>query len=67
MVERVEAGSPARRAGIRKNDLILKVDGRDVTDAEELERYVASREIGSTVTLSLLRADALLRADVRLD
>ncbi len=66
MVERVRAGSPAARAGVRKNDLILKIDGRDVVDAEGLERYVASRPLGSTVTLSLLRNNVPQRIDVRL-
>ncbi len=66
MVDRVIGGSPAARAGVRKRDLILKVDGRDVLDAEALERYVASRPVGSTVTLSLLRDNAPQRIDVRL-
>ena len=66
MVDRVIGGSPAARAGLRKRDLILKVDGRDVLDAGELERYVASRPLGSIVTLSLLRDNAPQRIDVRL-
>ncbi len=66
MVERVGASSPAGRAGVRKNDLILKVDGRDVVDADALEAYVASRPPGSTVTLSLLRNNVPQRIDVRL-
>ncbi len=66
MVDRVLGGSPAARAGVRKRDLILKVDGRDVLDAESLERYVAARPLGSTVTLSLLRDNTPQRIDVRL-
>ena len=67
MVERVEVGGPANRAGVEKNDLILKVDGRDVVDVDQLNRYVASRPLGSRVTLSLLRANIPKRIDVRLD
>ncbi|MCP3960119.1 MAG: tetratricopeptide repeat protein [bacterium] len=67
MVERVEPGGPASRAGLQKNDLILKADGRDVTDADALRRYVASKRTGSTVTLSLLRANVPMRVDVRLN
>lgn len=67
MVERVETGGAAGRAGIEKNDLILKVDGRDVVSVEQLNGYVASRPIGSRVTLSLLRDNAPQRIDVRLD
>ena len=66
MVDRVIGGSPAARAGVRKRDLILKIDGRDVIDADALERYVASRPLGSTVTLSLLRDNVPQRIDVRL-
>ena len=66
MVDRVTGGSPAARAGLRKRDLILKVDGRDVVDANALERYVAGRPLGSIVTLSLLRDNVPQRIDVRL-
>ncbi len=66
MVDRVIGSTPAARAGLRKRDLILKVDGRDVIDAGDLERYVASRPPGSIVTLSLLRDNAPQRIDVRL-
>ncbi len=67
MVDNVESAGPADRAGVRKRDLILKIDGHDVTDAEELNRYVASRPLGSTVTLSLLRDNIPQRIDVRLN
>ncbi len=67
MVERVEVGGAAGRAGLEKNDLILKVDGRDVVSVDQLNSYVASRPRGSRVTLSLLRANIPQRIDVRLD
>ncbi len=67
MVDRVESGGPAARAGVRKRDLILKIDGIDVIDAEGLKRYVASRPLGSTVTLSLLRDNMPQRVNVRLN
>ena len=66
MVDRVVAGGAADRAGVHKSDLILKVDGRDVHDPEALERYVASRPPGSSVSLSLLRNNVPKRIDVRL-
>ena len=67
MIERVEPGGPASRAGLQKNDLILKADGRDVVDADALKKYVAAKRAGSTVTLSLLRANVPMRIDVRLN
>lgn len=67
MIEWVEAGSPASRAGLRSNDLILKVDGRDVANVEQLQRHVASRPLGSRITLSLLRDNRPHRVDVQLE
>ena len=47
--------SPADRAGLRKGDILLAVDGYRMRNIEELSRYMRSRVPGSTVTLSLLR------------
>lgn len=63
MVESVEAGSLADRAGLRSNDLILKVDGRDVASGEALLRYLQSA--GSSVTLDLLRDNRPQRLEMR--
>lgn len=63
MVESVEAGSLAERAGLRANDLILKVNGRDVASGEALLRYLQSA--GSNVTLDLLRDNRPQRLEMR--
>ena len=39
-VEQVRAGSPAQRAGVRKDDLILSVNGRAVADAAAYQEQV---------------------------
>ncbi|MEM7584480.1 MAG: tetratricopeptide repeat protein [Acidobacteriota bacterium] len=66
MVERVESGGAAARAGVRKNDLILKIDGRDVASVDQLKEYVASRNPGTRVSLTILRANVPTRIDVLL-
>lgn len=66
MVEAVVAGTLASRADLRPDDLILKVDGRDVSSPEELERYV--RETGKkSVVLDLLRDNRPQRVELRLE
>ena len=57
-VEVVEVlpGSPAERAGLRPEDLILAVDGRPVRSVEDLQQLMAADRIGVAVTLSILRA-----------
>jgi len=67
MVSSVAPGSPAERAGIAANDLILKVDGRDVGGPGDLRDYVRGRPRGDTVILDLLRANVPKRVEVRLE
>jgi S1-C subfamily serine protease len=47
--------SSAYRAGMQLNDIILTVDGKDVSDAGQLQRLIIGSRIGSTVTIEVLR------------
>lgn len=51
-VERVQSGSPAEKAGVRPDDLILSVNGKNVGDIADYERRL--REIGSSERLTLV-------------
>lgn len=64
MIESVSAQSPAGKAGLQANDLILKVDGQDVTDATDLEEQVYTRR---QVVLDLLRANVPTRVQLSLE
>ncbi|MEM1206050.1 MAG: tetratricopeptide repeat protein [Acidobacteriota bacterium] len=55
MVERVYPATAASEAGIRENDLLLRVDGREIADEDQLLDYVAQKGRGQSVSLSLLR------------
>jgi len=54
IVEVVE-GSPAARAGLRAEDLIVEVDGTPVTDVDALQRLMAGELIGRGVTARVVR------------
>ncbi len=54
VVEVVE-GSPAERAGLRPEDLILEVAGTPTPGVEELQRLMVAELIGTTVGVRLLR------------
>ena len=54
LVREVETDSPAARAGVRRGDLIVAVDGAAITDADDL--FAALNEAGSTLRLTVLRA-----------
>ena len=54
-VVEVVPGSPAERAGLRPEDLILEVDGSPVERVEDLQRLMVAERIGAQVTVRLLR------------
>ncbi|HEY4014233.1 MAG TPA: Do family serine endopeptidase [Polyangiaceae bacterium] len=55
LVEQVEPGSPAERAGLKSGDLIVAVDGQDIAHSEDLPRMIAPHKPGSSVRVTVLR------------
>lgn len=55
LVNRVDRGAPAARAGIQVGDVITAIDGQRVETSHELVRAVTRHGVGERVTLSLLR------------
>jgi serine protease Do len=55
LVQGVEPGTPAEKAGIEAGDIIVKVDGRTVEKSGDLARMVGATKPGSKVTLQVFR------------
>ncbi len=55
LVQSVERGFPAERAGLRQGDIILKVDGEEVTSVNDLQTKVAQHQPGESVVLVVWR------------
>jgi len=51
----VEPGGPAAAAGIREGDVILSIDGAQITNAEELSNRIIAHEIGDTIEMAVQR------------
>lgn len=51
----VEPGSAAESAGIKQNDVITKLDGKEIKDFGELTGLIAQHEPGDSVTISVIR------------
>jgi len=55
LVTDVEADGPAAKAGVRAGDVIVKVDGKAVSDADDLRRAIGEAAPGSEVMLTVQR------------
>jgi serine protease Do len=58
LVNSVEKGGPAEKAGVEAGDIILKVDGRDVVNSSTLPRIITQVKPGTKVTLTVWRKGA---------
>jgi serine protease Do len=58
LVNSVEKGGPAEKAGIEAGDVILKFDGKPVTSSEDLPRMVGGTKPGSRATVQVWRNKA---------
>jgi len=66
LVNSVNAGGPAEKAGLKTGDVILQLNGKDVGDANEFRNRIAATAPGTEVTLSIWRNDAQQQIRVRL-
>ena len=55
LVNSVEKGGPADKAGVEAGDVILRFDGKAVASSEDLPRIVGATRPGSKVTMQIWR------------
>ncbi len=65
-LRRVDAGTPAAKAGLSVGDVIVAVDGKSVTGADDLVVLTTEHKFGETVTLLLVRAETRRSVQVML-
>jgi putative serine protease PepD len=66
IVEEVVAGGPAERAGMRRGDRIVAVDGSVVRSFEELQGRIGTYSPGERVTVEAVRDGETLAVEVEL-
>jgi len=64
VVEVVE-DSPAERAGVRAEDLIVELDGQPIERVDEVQRLMTGDAIGQSVAVKVLRGERLLDLEIR--
>ncbi len=55
LVQQVQPGGPADKAGLKAEDIITSIDGRAIKDGDDLVNEIASRSPGSTIRLGYVR------------
>jgi serine protease Do len=55
LVSSVSEGSPADKAGLRRGDVLLQIDGRRVESVEDAREAMAARMVGEEVAITISR------------
>lgn len=55
LITTIEEHTPAHKAGLKRGDLILSVDGKEISSASELKNRIGTYAPDSQITLEILR------------
>jgi serine protease Do len=62
----VTANSPAQQAGVRRGDILLDVNGKPISDSNELRMTISMMQPGSDIKLNVLRDGSQHEISVKL-
>jgi S1-C subfamily serine protease len=65
LVVRVLTNSPAAEAGLRRGDVVVKINSQVVTSAEQLQRIVENSGVGQSLQFEIQRGDKVQQLPVR--
>jgi serine protease Do len=65
-IAQVSPGSPAERVGLKAGDLILSVNGEQISDFEAFKNAISERQPGDKVKLQVRRGDETMDFNVKL-
>jgi serine protease Do len=66
IVSTVQPDSPAAGVGIKAGDVILKINGREVSDIQDLRFRLATMPVGGKVKLTIIRGKETVEVEVPL-
>ncbi|MGR3311483.1 MAG: trypsin-like peptidase domain-containing protein [Candidatus Brocadiales bacterium] len=62
----VEDGSPAEKAGLKKGDIIVKIDSNLIDDVLDFRKNILKRDINDKLSLSIIRKGVKLKSSIML-
>lgn len=66
-IKSVQNFSPAEKAGLQPGDIIIKADGKEVKNMDELNEFKNTHQIGETLTLTINRNGTEKEVNVTLE
>lgn len=66
LINQVARGGPAEEAGLQVGDVVVSIGGADIITPQSLRYRLATRRIGETVDLEVLRNGAIVHLALRL-
>lgn len=67
IVAEVVTNSPAAKAGIRRGDIIIRVNNTNIEDGGDLQRVFRDKTVGDTMNITLIRSNREVRVRVTLE
>ncbi len=64
MIFSVESGSPARKAGLAMGDVLVKFNGKPITEFYDLPRLLSEDVIGKVVKVTIIRRETLIETTI---
>ena len=65
-VDEVVTDSPADKAGIKKDDIIISIDNEVISKASDVSSKIANYSVGDKITIGLIRENKTLNVEVTL-
>lgn len=64
MLLSVEPGSPADKAGLQLGDILVSLDGKPISDVDELQTALRGDAVGRTMRIVLIRGGEMVDAEI---
>ncbi|MFC2168536.1 PDZ domain-containing protein [Acidobacteriota bacterium] len=67
LINQIEKGTPAERAGLKVGDIVISADGKRVQSREQFIELIQTKEKGSILRLEIFREKENITIDVEVD
>ena len=66
LINSVVEGSDAEKKGLKPNDIIIEIDGKDVTSIEVVRNAINKKKVGDTVSVTIWREGETMKLEIAL-